>query len=99
MRHLAVPAERDRARIALLAADGLSNSRIAKEVGVSRSTVILWRERFWQGGPDGLTKIAPGRGRPVTYNADRAQIIEATTQSKHPERPIGAPEPWRRPGA
>ena len=52
---------------------------------MSRPTVILWRERFRQGGPDGLTKIAPGRGRPVTYNADRVkQIIEATTQSKPP---------------
>ena len=74
-----------RARIVLLSADGLPNSRIAREVGVSRPTVILWRERFRQGGPDGLTKIAPGRGRPVTYNADRVkQIIEATTQSKPP---------------
>ena len=34
-----------RARIVLLAADGLPNSRIAREVGVSRPTVILWRER------------------------------------------------------
>ena len=50
-----------RARIVLLAADGLPNSRIAREVGVSRPTVNLWRERFRQGGPDGLTKIAPGR--------------------------------------
>ncbi len=74
-----------RARIALLAADGLSNSGIAREVGVSRPTVILWRERFRQRGPEGLTKIAPGRGRPVTYNADRVkQIIEATTQSTPP---------------
>ena len=53
---------------------GLPNSRIAREVGVSRPTVILWRERFRQGGPDGLTKIAPGRGRPVTYNADRVNV-------------------------
>ena len=45
-----------RARIALLAADGLSNTRIAREVGVSRPTVILWRERFRQGGPESLTK-------------------------------------------
>jgi len=74
-----------RARIALLADDGLSNSRIAREVGVSRPTVILWRERFRRRGPEGLTKIAPGRGRPVTYNADRVkQIIEATTQSTPP---------------
>lgn len=74
-----------RARIALLATDGLSNSGIAREMGVNRSTVILWRERFRHGGPESLTKIAPGRGRPVTYNADRVkQIIEATTQSTPP---------------
>ena len=76
-----------RARIALLAADDLSTTRIAREVGVSRPTVIVWRERFRQGGPESLTKIAPGRGRPVTYDADRVkQIIEATTQTK----PAGA---------
>ena len=27
------------------------NSRIAREVGVSRPTVMLWRQRFLQGGP------------------------------------------------
>ncbi len=73
-----------RAKIALLAADGLSNRRIAGEVGVSRPTVILWRERFVQGGPGALSEIAPGRGRPLmTYGADRVRAItEATTQTK-----------------
>lgn len=76
-----------RARIALLAADGLSNTQIARGVGVSRPTAILWRERFREDGPEGLTKITPGRGRPVTYDAERVkQIIEATTQTK----PAGA---------
>ncbi len=72
-----------RARIALLAADGLSNGEIVREVGVSRPTIILWRERFAQGGPEALSKIAPGRGRRVTYGADRIRAItEATTQTK-----------------
>jgi len=76
-----------RATIALLAADGLSNRQIARKVGVSRPTVILWRERFQRGGSAALTEIAPGRGRPVTYGADRVrQIVEATTQTK----PAGA---------
>lgn len=76
-----------RARIALLAADGRSNRSIAREVGVSRPTVILWRERFRQGGPTALTEIAPGRGRPVMYGAERVRAItEATTQT----RPEGA---------
>ena len=76
-----------RANIALLAADGLSNVQVAREAGVSRPTVILWRQRFLQGGPDALTTIAPGRGRPVTYTAEQVQrIVEATTQTK----PLGA---------
>lgn len=76
-----------RARIALLAADGVTNSRAAREMGVSRTTVILWRQRFSQGGPGALTKIAPGRGRRVTYGADRVnEVVQATTQT----RPKGA---------
>jgi transposase len=72
-----------RARIVLLAANGLPNSRIAREVGVSRPTVILWRQRFLQGGPCALSEIAPGRGRRVTYGAERVnQIVQATIQTK-----------------
>lgn len=72
-----------RAKIAILAADGRSNYRIARDVGVSRPTVILWRERFRQGGPEALTEIAPGRGRRVQYGAERIrEITEATTQTK-----------------
>ena len=37
-----------RARIVLLAADGLSNTAIAAQVGVSRPTVIGWRGRYEQ---------------------------------------------------
>jgi len=74
-----------RAKIVLLAADGVSNLRVARETGASRPTVILWRQRFLQGGPDALTEIAPGRGRRPTYNAERVKaVVEATTQSKPP---------------
>src|SRR4030042_2373539 len=75
-----------RSRIILLAADGLSNVKIAQELKISRPTVILWRERFSTGGPEALTTILPGRGRPVTYSAEKVQsIVEATTQTKPPE--------------
>jgi transposase len=38
-----------------------------------------------RGGPDALTTILPGRGRPVTYTAEQVQrIVEATTQTKPP---------------
>ena len=74
-----------RAKIALLAAGGLSNVQVARESGVSRPTVTLWRQRFLLGGPDALTTILPGRGRPVTYTAEQVQkIVEATTQTKPP---------------
>ncbi len=76
-----------RAKIALLAAEGLSNMQIARDTGASRPTVILWRQRFLQGGPEALRQIAPGRGRRPTYGADRVKaLVEATTQSK----PLGA---------
>jgi transposase len=74
-----------RARIALLAAEGVSNVQIARAVGVSRPTVILWRQRFLRGGPAALTEIAPGRGRRPTYGADRInELVRATTQTKPP---------------
>jgi transposase len=76
-----------RARIALLATKGMPNTYIAREVRVSRPTVILWRQRFLEGGPDALTKTAPGRGRRPTYGAGRVnEVVQATTQTK----PVGA---------
>ena len=39
-----------RARIVLLAGEGLSNTEIATRVGVSRPTVIHWRDRYAEGG-------------------------------------------------
>ncbi len=74
-----------RARIVLLAAGGESNSAIARTLGVSRPTVILWRERFAQGGPPALTETKPGRGRKPTISAAKVrEIITATTQTTPP---------------
>jgi len=68
-----------RARIVLLAATGVSNRRIAREVGTSRPTVILWRTRFLAGGPTALTEDAPGRGRKPQFSGAKVQqIVEAT---------------------
>src|SRR2546428_9363377 len=53
-----------RARIILLAAAGQPNAAIAREVGVSRPTVLLWRARFARGGVPGLSFAAsPRRAR------------------------------------
>jgi transposase len=64
-----------RARIVLLAADGVANYEIADRVGVSRPTVNLWRGRYAEAGLAGLAPIRPpGRARSV----DRAAVITAT---------------------
>jgi transposase len=67
-----------RARIVLLAAEGVANTRIAKQVGVSLPTVLLWRSRFAEHGLDGLAD-APHPGRPRLYGrAVRDQIVTET---------------------
>jgi len=69
----------------LLASEGVSNSEIARALGVSRPTVILWRSRFAAGGPQALTEIKPGRGRKRTISAAKIKaIVQATTQTKPP---------------
>jgi len=64
-----------RARIVLLAADGVSNTEIADRVGVSRPTVIAWRTRYGQAGVEGLVDEQRS-GRPRTL--DRSKILAAT---------------------
>lgn len=72
-----------RAKIILLAAEGMANNRIAKELIVSRPTVLLWRKRFAAVGPPGLTEIKEGRGRKPTISAKKIkEIVEATLHSK-----------------
>jgi transposase len=64
-----------RARIVLLSADGLSNTAIAAMVGVSRPTVIGWRDRYARSGLAGLDD-EPRSGRPRTV--DHRAIVSAT---------------------
>ena len=72
-----------RARIVLLAAADKSNSQIARELGVSRPTVIMWRSRFAEDGPRALCETKPGRGRKPQISAEKIEaIVAATTQTK-----------------
>ena len=48
-----------RARICLLAAEGLPNRAIAKALKTSRPTVVQWRKRFEERGSQGLAEDAP----------------------------------------
>jgi transposase len=74
-----------RAQIILMAADGAANNRIAGELGVSRSTVILWRDRFSVGGTGTLSETAPGRGRKPSISAEQIKaIVDATLQTTPP---------------
>jgi transposase len=64
-----------RARIVLLASEGVSNTTIADLVGTSRPTVIGWRERYQARGVAGLEdEQRPGRPRTI----DHAAIVSAT---------------------
>jgi len=55
-----------RARIVLLASEGMRNSEIAVRVGVTRPTVNLWRSRYAEAGRAGLVDVdRPGRPRTV----------------------------------
>jgi transposase len=66
-----------RARIVLLAADGVPNAEIARRVGGSRQTVLDWRDRFAAKGIAGLDD-APRSGRPPVV--DEAEVIARTLE-------------------
>jgi transposase len=66
-----------RSRIILLLANGLSQAAVATQLGVSRRTVAIWRQRFMEGGPGTLQHDRPGRGRPKGRSADAVAAIHA----------------------
>jgi transposase len=72
-----------RSRIVLAAAHGHSDTAIAHQLQTNRKTVVLWRQRFAQQGPESLWEIGPGRGRKPLYDAGKIKaIVDATLQTK-----------------
>jgi transposase len=69
-----------RARIVLLAADGLQNKVIAQQLDVGRVQVSRWRERYAQTRLSGIERDLP-RGAPPA-KVDVARLVELTTQTK-----------------
>ena len=69
-----------RARIVLLAAQGVQNIDIAERLGVGRIQVARWRERYAQFGLGGIERDLP-RGAPP-MKVDVARLVELTTQTK-----------------
>ena len=66
-----------RSRIILLLASGMSQAAVAAQLGVSRRTVAIWRQRFLEDGPATLEHDRPGRGRPKGRSADAVAAITA----------------------
>jgi transposase len=71
-----------RARIVLAAASGLSNTRIAADLGITLPTVGKWRQRFLTDRLGGLAdEPRPGTPRSVT-DAQVEEAITVTLESK-----------------
>src|SRR3979490_1442547 len=74
-----------RAKPRLLAAQGAANTAIAKELGVSPSSVVAWRSRFAEEGLTKFAKVRPGRGRKVQIPGLKIDEIVRLTQETKPE--------------
>lgn len=72
-----------RCYIILAAISGKSNSAIARELSTSRPTVILWRGRFEDDGPDGLLRDLPRGQRipPLSQNKVK-NVVKMTLHTK-----------------
>ena len=76
--------DRQRAKVVLLAADGVTGRRIAKEVGLSPQSVSKWRIRFSELGLSGLDD-AERSGRPLVYGPTDRLVLMAKVTSELPE--------------
>jgi transposase len=74
-----------RARIVLLAGEGVPNAEIARRVGASRPTVLHWRGRYLEGGLAALHD-RPRSGRP--RQVDEIEVVTTTLADggRPPER-------------
>ena len=73
-----------RAQIVLHAAEGESNTAIAKRLDLNAMTVGRWRRRYLEHGVDGLHDELRA-GRPRTHDDERvADVINTALQSKPP---------------
>jgi transposase len=71
-----------RVDIVLGAADGLANRVLARRLGTSLPTVLLWRKRYESEGLAGILEDHPRSGRPKTISAEREEaIVEATLKT------------------
>ncbi len=69
-----------RARIVLLAGEGLGDRDIARQLGIGRIQAARWRGRFAAGGIEAILADLPRSGRKPRIDA--AEIVRITTQTK-----------------
>jgi transposase len=72
-----------RAKMVLMAAEGMSDVSIASQLNVSRQAVARWRGRFASLGIGGIEKDAPRPGRKPKISVAKIQrVVRMTTQEK-----------------
>src|SRR5450756_1610910 len=76
--------EVQRAKVLLMAAEGVANSTIAASVGVTPVSVRAWRDRFAIEGLAKLGVVRQGRGRKPVLSAEKVEEIVRLTQHKKP---------------
>jgi transposase len=76
-----------RARILLLAAEGMPNARIGRQVGVSTPTVLAWRNRYEVGGIEALADL-PRAGRPAMID-EIAIVVRTVSDDGRPPAHLG----------
>ncbi len=74
-----------RARIILGAAMGRSVNGLARELDVSRPTILLWRRRYSEAGLPGLLKDAPRPGRKRRIGSKKVEAIVNATLHTRPK--------------
>jgi transposase len=73
----------ERARIVLLAADGMENKQIARRMNLTEKKTARWRSRFLAGGIAALQKDAPRPGKPRTIAEHQVKrVVEMTLHQK-----------------
>ena len=83
--HIASHREVVRAKALLLAGQGIANTAIGLQLGISPSTVVTWRSRFAKDGLAHFAMVLPGRGRKPQIPDEKIEaIVEATLHLKPP---------------
>lgn len=71
-----------RVNIVMGAAEGLANRVLARKLGTSVPTVLLWRKRYESEGLAGILEDHHRSGRPKTISAEQEEaIVEATLKT------------------